>query len=105
MNKKLLSTVLGLAAIFTLFIGTPANYAHASEVNTPIHIQEEYKFVTVLEDFKNFPPLQYYFDDGYFRGYIPRVSYDYNSSGGYTALYAGRVYRNSPIEQLQPELQ
>ncbi|MCM3712349.1 hypothetical protein [Sporosarcina luteola] len=95
MKKLILSTVLSLAAMFTLFIGMPASYAHASEATTSEILQDE-QFVTIVVQFTSSPPLNYYYDDGFYKGYISRVSFDY-VDGKYHALYAGRVYKNAPI--------
>lgn len=96
MRKKLLCALLGFVAIFTLFIGTPANYAHASEAENMNEIQQDEQFVSIIVEYKTYPPLNHYYDDGYYKGYISRVSYDY-VDGTYYTLYAGRVYRNAPI--------
>lgn len=58
MRKSLITIILSLAAVFSLFIGSPMNYVQASEANTIIDIQQEEKFVTIVLDFHVFPPSQ-----------------------------------------------
>lgn len=103
--KNILTTVLSLAAVFTLFIGSPANTAQASEVNSAVELQQESKVVTVkdLPFGQSLPPHQYFFNDGYYQGYISRISYEYKN-GQYYGTYAGTVYRNgAPIGQVVEE--
>lgn len=102
-DEENFATILSFVAVFTLFIGSPTSTVQASEVNSAVELQQEEKFVTIIVKFKDYPPLNYYYDDGYFKGYITRVSFDYEN-GYYHALYAGRVYTNAPIEQILPEL-
>ena len=103
MMKNILTTVLSLVAVFTLFIGSPANIVQANEVNSTVELQQDSKFVEIILYYGKFPPDRYYFNDGYYQGYIPLVSNLY-VGGQYRATYAGTVYRSSPIEQVVPEI-
>lgn len=103
--KNILTTVLSLVAVFTLFIGSPANTAQASEVNSAVELQQESKVINNHKVYfgNNQPPYQYYYNDGYFQGYIFRISTGYEYGKGNYGIYAGTVYRDAPIEQLLPE--
>lgn len=96
-EKSITNNDLSFLAAFALFIGGPTNNVEASEIKQSIEIQQESRFVTQILYFTSFPPYQYYYNDGTFRGYISRVSYSSLSDGRYSTLYAGTVYRNAPI--------
>lgn len=105
MKKTVVGFVLGFLAVVTLFISAPTNSVHANEVEPDITIQQESKIVTITVNFPTtFPPSRYYYNDGYFQGYIARISNGSYSNGVRWGIYAGTVYRQgAPIESFMIE--
>lgn len=96
MKKIALMIAFSFLAVFALSIGTPSNSVQASEVEYDNLAQNDSIFVTTTLQFSSYPPLNYYWNDGKYKGYIIRVDIK-NIGGTYFAVYAGTVYQNAPI--------
>lgn len=84
--------------LISLTITFSGDTASASETTPNSTTQQDTIFVTYQGSFFQKPPANYYYDNGTYRGYIPRLFYTYNSqTKRYIATYGGYVGRNAAI--------
>lgn len=98
LSNKFIKFALSSIAAASIFAGaTNINTNAQSLVPAPEVVQQSNEQTIVRTIFfKSFPPYQYYYNDGVYRGYLFRVEYGSLSDGTYYGVYAGTI-TNGPV--------
>lgn len=94
-KRKLTLSIIVLSFALLVFIATPQNIVQASEKGNET-IQQDRMWVSVHRTYNSFPPDNYFYNNGTYKGYIPLETYKYDAAKKvWLADYAGYVYTGS----------
>ena len=96
MRIKVLTIALSLIAFIGLFISTPINKAHASEVSNKVSVQQSTKYITNYSvSFTSEPPSLYYYNNGTYHGWLSLEDWYGTSPTRWVGIYEGTVSTGS----------
>ena len=96
LSNKFTKFALSSIAAVSVFVGaTNINTNAQGLIQTEVEQQSSEKTIVKTYYFQSFPPYQYFYDDGQYRGYLFRVDYGSFSDGTYYGIYSGTVTNGS----------